>query len=594
MGNIKQWLDTCFRRHPKCRKGLSGVNFRWLELNILPSRVVDVGLGGSSQVRVVETNGKRGRYCALSYCWGPPAPNDNRTTLRSDTLDMFLQALPVPELPRTIQEAIDVTRRIGISYLWVDRLCIIQNNDADTKKECDQMCNIYEGAFLTLATLGDDTGTKGFFLDREVLDHPTTVIHEAENEEQPLWRVKLPCRIKDKPLGEAYLGNALNSFSDNPRPDRDSKSCFDQELEASRWVTRGWILQERLLSRRIVYFGKRQLYWECGTAFRNEDGTASGPDHFNVHEVGFPKQGFTEKLSSPFTGLFTGKFGIAQHNAWAELVGHYSSRNLSQPTDKLRAVNGVAEALRRRFSLNGYYHGIWAEYLSHGLTWYSVNTLTRRSGEQYSIGKDQVDIRWLINTDTNPSWSWAGWDGEILYKHRVTENAIQCVKGAEFGEIDTNPALKLTVAMVPIQPRRVHNDKGDHDGRIDEFAEWVEIVTNFSTSEFSVWPWLMRNKSVGFNAIATVDSRPVGVIKYDNFLDPADGCASLLLSCEQEPFAEKSEVYWYYFLVLEKMEDGPSGAKRFRRVGLGEGVWAREDNVGFPFHNQPETDVVIL
>jgi len=247
---------TCVESHGKCRKGLSGYKFGKKEESILPSRVVHVGLGSSSTVLLVTTNGERGRYCALSYCWGPKSPKDSQTTLLRATLDRFERSLPVKELPKPIQEAIEVAYRLDIPYLWVDRLCIVQDKEEDIEAECDRMCDIYERAFLTLAALGDDTGNKGLFLDREVLDYPTSVTPEAEIRGQ---NVRLSCTVKDKRIGDVYLGKVLSSDT-GPHEDRDSESCFGQELEESRWVTRGWILQERLLSRRIVYFGKRQLY----------------------------------------------------------------------------------------------------------------------------------------------------------------------------------------------------------------------------------------------------------------------------------------------------------------------------------------------
>jgi len=153
------------------------------EDSILPSRVVDVRLGSGSRVRLVTTNkGERGRYCALSYCWGPKSPNDSQTTLLRATLESFKQCLPVRELPPTIREAIEVARRLNVPYLWVDRLCIVQDSEEDTDAECNRMCEVYEQAFLTLAALGDDTGDKGLFLDREVLDYPSPVSSNGEIE----------------------------------------------------------------------------------------------------------------------------------------------------------------------------------------------------------------------------------------------------------------------------------------------------------------------------------------------------------------------------------------------------------------------------
>jgi hypothetical protein len=293
------------------------------------------------------------------------------------TESQFQHGLPVEDLPQPIQDAMEVTRRLGVPYLWVDRLCIIQDDKEDTKAECDRMCDIYERAFVTLSALGDDTGVKGLFLDRDILDYPVEIPQHVEIESQPPRRVRLPCTVKDKRQGDVYLGRVSSSDTS-----QDGSSCFDQELEASRWITRGWILQERLLSRRIVHFGKRQIYWECQTAFCNEDGTPSEPDSFHSQSVGLLKQKFLEDLTvDDFLARF--RLGTVQiHDPWAELVEHYSTRNLTYGTDKLRAISGIAEALKRRFSLKRFHHGLWTDYLSQQLAWYAKGSLKRRQGKR--------------------------------------------------------------------------------------------------------------------------------------------------------------------------------------------------------------------
>jgi Heterokaryon incompatibility protein (HET) len=162
IGKIQKWLKDCLESHGRCRNGLSSALLDNRKGgSILPSRVVAVGLESSSQVRLVTTNGERGRYCALSYCWGPKSPRYSHTTLLTTTIDQFRQSLPVNELPNTIKEAIEVTRRIGVPYLWVDRLCIVQDDAKDVGTECDRMCDIYERALLILAAMGDDIGCYG-------------------------------------------------------------------------------------------------------------------------------------------------------------------------------------------------------------------------------------------------------------------------------------------------------------------------------------------------------------------------------------------------------------------------------------------------
>jgi hypothetical protein len=102
------------------------------------------------------------------------------------------------------------------------------------------------------------------------------------------------CLYQNKSLGHVYLGRIL--YTERGAQERN-QSCFDEELCESRWITREWILQERLLSRRIVYFGKRQLYWECQKKFKNEDGSPSFSDDLINHQsAGLVKRSFVENL----------------------------------------------------------------------------------------------------------------------------------------------------------------------------------------------------------------------------------------------------------------------------------------------------------
>lgn len=146
-----------------------------------------------------------------------------------------------------------------------------------------------------------------------------------------------------------------------------NQSCFDEELCESRWITREWILQERLLSRRIVYFGKRQLYWECQKKFKNEDGSSNSSDDFlNYQSVGLLKRSFVENLLfEDFGGRMS---DVDIQSIWRDLVTHYSSRNLTVDANKVRVISGIAEALRRRFALKNFHYGLWMDSLYEELT----------------------------------------------------------------------------------------------------------------------------------------------------------------------------------------------------------------------------------
>lgn len=169
----------------------------------------------------------------------------------------------------------------------------------------------------------------------------------------------------------------------------------------------------------------------------------------------------------------------------------------------------------------------------------------------------------------------------------LTPDARCYITEHQLRDIDAVPTLWLRLGMVvPVQPRRIH------DGQLGEFGDWLSTVTNFTPKEEAPLPWLMKT-STRFDGIITVHGRPVGVMKYDDSLEPADGCTCLLLSRDR-PFGDFRPIYWYTLLVLQRLGEGPPGMRNsFRRIGIAEAVWAPNENEGFPFDLQPEVEVFI-
>lgn len=153
----KSWITECLQKHENCQKTMGG---------LLPSRVLDlVKLSDLMDiVKLKETGqGETGQYVALSYCWGP---NGQVKMLKKASLREFKTGILVDGLPQTLKDAILVTRKLGIRYLWIDALCIIQDSDEDKAKELTQMPNIYKEAILTISAAVADDCQKGFLGDR--------------------------------------------------------------------------------------------------------------------------------------------------------------------------------------------------------------------------------------------------------------------------------------------------------------------------------------------------------------------------------------------------------------------------------------------
>ncbi|KAF2188650.1 hypothetical protein K469DRAFT_519736, partial [Zopfia rhizophila CBS 207.26] len=139
---IRQWMVKCENEHPECRRGLSGIPID-VETD-LPTRVIYVG---PEHVRLVETKGTRGIYAALSYCWG----GSSRLVTTNQNLEDLKRKIDLCWLPKTCREAIHIARELTIPYIWIDSLCIVQDNPMDWKQEAAKLGEIYERACLTIA-----------------------------------------------------------------------------------------------------------------------------------------------------------------------------------------------------------------------------------------------------------------------------------------------------------------------------------------------------------------------------------------------------------------------------------------------------------
>jgi len=227
--------DTDITNHKDCQG---------LRNSRLPTRLIDVGTVNSPTLRLVETSEEEvenNDYIALSHPWGDPKKHTPFTTLRNDdsgkghTLDNFKTAIPYDQLPRTFKDAVDTTRALGLQYLWIDSLCIIQGKDGDFNQESKRMEDVYSGAYCVLAASRATGQYDGFLGDRPQAQYITIQ------------------RKSEKPF---YICEPIDNVS---------RDVLEGPLNR-----RGWILQERALARRTIYFAETQTYFECGYGVRCE------------------------------------------------------------------------------------------------------------------------------------------------------------------------------------------------------------------------------------------------------------------------------------------------------------------------------------
>ncbi|KAH7183593.1 heterokaryon incompatibility protein-domain-containing protein [Fusarium flagelliforme] len=217
---VTGWLRQCHENHPNC-PGSTDV--------AMPSRVLDIG---GDLVRLIEVaSGQRGRYTALSHCWGGGI--DIRTT--KENYSAQKKGLRYCDLPLSFQDAITVTRGLGLRYLWIDALCIIQDCQNDWEIESANMAAIYRNAHLVIGA-DMSSNSLGGFLD---------VQSSGYN-------------------GDGWPIATVNNNIIYARSERNSNNNSHEvhPLHSEPLSARAWTLQEQILSSRMVHFASKEMVWE--------------------------------------------------------------------------------------------------------------------------------------------------------------------------------------------------------------------------------------------------------------------------------------------------------------------------------------------
>ncbi|KAK4196348.1 heterokaryon incompatibility protein-domain-containing protein [Triangularia verruculosa] len=242
---IQTWLNTCQRSHTEC-DSVPLADADTSSITRFPTRLLDVGTNHDKTpfIRLTDRQNAMGPYAALSYCWGPEATQ--LRTLKSNLAE-HATGINICTMPATLRDAVTATRNLGLRYLWIDALCIIQDDTPDWLREAPQMGLIYQNAHLTIAATGSSSSTGGLFHPRDTTTNQPVV------------------ELSYQPPGGG--GRKLRTFFVGPHP-----PSFDKVVTASVWNSRGWVIQERNLSRRIILFAAGQLFFECIRHSVGEDG----------------------------------------------------------------------------------------------------------------------------------------------------------------------------------------------------------------------------------------------------------------------------------------------------------------------------------
>ena len=457
----RSWLQDCLDGHSKCRHtGPANVPTRLLEIK--DDRVFLRDTTNLPPLSALPP------YATLSYCWGAqPALKTTTSNLSSHRQDGIL----ISSLPRTLADAVRVASRcVSVDYLWVDALCIIQDSVADWEAECSRMGDYYRNGRATISALSAASSSAGFLHERAGI---------------PGGRV---APFHPHQAGDIWV-----------RPVPPSRNDVFRLAPLTR---RGWALQERLLSTRVLHYTSSRLFWECLTCTMSEDTTEAEAARTDmsglVSSEGedfkrclWPQQDhqLSSKAGTVVAGTVSAPIQIDHHciqwgtfSLWYRLVGQFTSMELTVASDRILAIGAIAE---RMGHLTGsqYGHGVFVDDLS-GLCW--VNSESRvgpTTGAEIAARSSRALVSWVdgytgqptvrasehrLNRGVKikdklraesmnkpkiqpvPSWSWGSGTSQISFPFRNTSRVFSGWDARFISWEDGGRALRIRAWFTPV------------------------------------------------------------------------------------------------------------------------------------------------
>lgn len=319
------------------------------------------------------------KYVALSYCWPVGKHLLLRKANRHELFNSGSLAKKEGELSPIVQDAISFVRDFGEAYLWIDALCIVQDDKDHQRFQISQMDKVYASAVVTLVSA------------------VMTMSPAGACEGLPSYRAngygrrQITSTIRDLHLAVPY--ESIHSL-----------------LESCRWYTRGWTYQECLLSGRVLFFTVAQVYFQCSCAVYCEDAVGEGASlkarftpTSNLWNVGRPSNTEDREFGSLRLNLQREQQGDFFRFEYARQLGEYMSRDLSFASDILNAFKGVQNVLEKAMK-SKFWYGIPEIYIDYCLLW----TAKRLRKQRDTPLKDTPS-----RLEAFPSWSWAGWNWHV-------------------------------------------------------------------------------------------------------------------------------------------------------------------------------------
>ncbi|KAF4436564.1 serine/threonine protein kinase [Fusarium austroafricanum] len=493
------WLKDCDLNHPQCRPTNSS------DLRV-PTRLIGVSPDDTGNLKVYlrETTNDMChakndlRYIALSHPWGSENEYNHFCTTRENLASRLSAGIDINEFPNTFRHAIEVTQKLGVPYLWIDSLCIVQGPGGDFDTEAKRMESVFSSAYCVIAASRANGTSSGFLWER------------PERE-----MVKLD---QYSPNESVYVCEAIDNFQ--------------YDVIEGALNKRGWVLQERALAPRTIYFTEKQTYWECGQGVRCETLTKlTNSQAAFLGDSNFPKLAMRSSRG-------------AKIRFYESLYKQYSSLDFTKLHDRPIAIAGLEQRLVSAFKTEGGYGVFNGGFFGRSLLW--MRDTNQSAGlTMIEFPRDQ---KFRV-----PTWSWMAYDGPITYLNIPFDNVRWVYETAE-GRIQS-PWVTQDASSTSIS---LHT--GELNGRIDLTVQARELKVPLAETQ--------------------------GRVIYDEGILPQTmdvRCVIVGIERSKAEVAEMEDLE-NYVLLATPLTDPSDGF--YRRVGVGRvpGSWIESGKPGLRVH----------
>lgn len=408
----RSWVRECITTHNQCRH-------RKRRKGPLPTRVIRVGSTSTNeQPRLYLSSGEEHEeYVALSHCWGGVSPIDTRT----ETLAQRTRAIGIAEMPKTFRDAVTITRSLGIQYLWIDSLCILQDSDEDWRREAARMKDVYANCYAMIAADDSPNPHGGCFPPTaDNIDAGTGRNNNSSWEGSYAvvdslgpWFSKVRVRVRLTHVRDPFHMEICHRIGVHGLERGENNSAAESLTLTPRSVLnqRGWCLQERVLAPRVLHFGRSEVAWECPETIACEcQGTAI---------TGLDRESRFKALLADHVLRQGESQGQVDILLWTRFVEEFTRRQLTKTTDILHALSGLASHMAA-VARAEYVCGIWKTQIAEFLLWrvdYGLNSIMadlvlaeepfRPGPSSRFMSADSPVIPKRHESYYAPSWSWA-------------------------------------------------------------------------------------------------------------------------------------------------------------------------------------------